>query len=1858
MGESKVVSFEGTYLRASGIVGQVTADEEPQEGITVSLQGRGENRSVTTNATGQFSFEKLRRGDYSVVISGYDTDEMTFDVTSQSVTVAYGETANVPFEGVLLRTAGIRGTVAVEGVGPLSGVTVAIAGEGESDDRTTDANGEYLFEGLPAGDYSVSITGFDDDQYGFPDGTSATVTIELKETGTVPFDGIMLRTAAIEGTVTVGDDDTPLPGVMVTVSGGPRDEDHSTSTNDDGTYMVENLHAGVYSVSISGYDTNEYGFDPTIESVDVGLRETAEVAFQGDLLRTAGVSGRVHVDGMGLEGVTVTMTGAEDRMGMTDADGQYGFSGLAAGDYTLTISGWDEVEYAFNPTMDVSLVLDEVKIGQNFAGKALRTATVMGSVMVEDNPLPGIAVTLIKVVSANSGEILGAMATDDKGGYSFGPLLAGAYQVMIAGYADEHDWGALGTTQTTVVLTDATAEVNFAATIIRTAGVSGMVTVDGEAMGGVMVTLTGDHAGDDNTMMTDADDGTYGFDGLRKGDYTVTITNPDAEAYSFPSTSQEVNLSVGQKQPGVNFAGARLKQASISGQVHAEGTPVEGVMVTLSGDADGEDMTDANGEYNFPGLAGGDYMVTIAGWDADAYEFATSETAVTGLGTDEFKIVDFMGTHTKTASIGGVLFLDEGGPNALMRDDGEPVLDLTYVIAKLKEAGVLPDLATGLPLTLLGPELTSEPTNIMATADGMYEFTGLRAGSYVVNVDVDRYIPNKDFTDSTTVEDLLAGAGYEYTGPSLMNVSVAAAEASMDNNLPFEITLQTIHVGAVMGTPEAPTPTMVGGVQIALYPTAEAADAGAGAIGLAMTGADPEMPNHGVATFHFPRALDLGPGGTGNDHLVFAKVVSAGHADIEVSDNQDIEIQYAAADRVSNALAAVRLVNVQVNFQWWVKSNADARDGNEFLGGWVASNEMESDADGLATYSGRITVAEAIAGAEYEVELMEEQHDTVTGEERWMQSDALMHTHNHLAMPDDNESEDNDLGPVYVTWTTQSLTLGVYREADDVEGFTDYQSELAGGDHRPHAEVGAGMMVELMTRDERNRLRVYDAWDHDCDDDGEKEKPTEERDAKGNFAAGMITFGCLPADEEFTVRFNAGDDRDQMDYGYDEIETFGDDLDDFGVSLGAFGAMSGGQPEVRMCSASDPMNPDATGDDWCATFAYQWETGMVHGTVGSEKDHEVTVEPETGHGAIGDDDETNADGEYSIGGLQDGVYTATAASGDAEFQLLDPAEVEDIALYHNEACWAATNPDPATGDDRPMACAADEVDMGENDDGETTYSYRNAHEENWETGRLGLSIRGYVANDGQDGEDMDGLLRGDEAMAGIEMTLLDDDDDVVATTETEADGFYSFDDLAAGDYTVSAGRASNARVIHAINRHPRTRAWRYVTSKTATAEDYSLTPDEADLAKPYWMRAFLSTGRTMGNGTVAYTEGEGTAAMTDTYYNFALVYTDGELTGSVNNLSGSDGSIDIVLETPSPLDTDRKTDTNTRGNFEFSDLIEAIGYTATIEDVGFAQPCVDADGDPDDDAMQDDPDNPGTDICIPAPDMLTADIEGEDDHESLGTLHVYSTTASAIDSLADGVLVRARMQGTDVATYNDTISWASGWNRAENTETTENASSLGTISWASRSVTFWFGTAGTATNPFIPDDATVKLMVGTTACSGATCNLEANETGDAEIGTAMENTITVTVTAENGYDDHVYSVVVARADPVGNTLAAANIQLDSAGTAGRAAADAGTDAFTFTTYDEATSANLIFGLTVLGDEANENAYCAQRVSVKPTGGNTLDAMADDDDDVCPDTRYNLSAAASPGASYDVTVTSEDGVDKVYNLRVIVGPEDS
>ncbi|MDE2985685.1 MAG: carboxypeptidase regulatory-like domain-containing protein, partial [Gemmatimonadota bacterium] len=379
VGESKVVPFEGTYLRTSGVTGQVTVGNNPLADVTVSLQGRGEEREATTNGAGQFTFSELRSGDYSVGITNPDPDLYGFDVTSQTVTVAHGETASVPFEGIYLRTASIMGTVTVEGTG-LGEVTVTLQGEGEEKETTTNAAGQFSFPELHAGDYSVGITNPDPDLYGF-DVTTATVTVPLQETATVPFKGIMLRTAAIAGTVTV---EGHAISATVTVTGGPKDEEHETTTNDAGYYIVDELHAGDYAVAISDFDQNEYEFEATTQSVSVGLRKTATVAFQGELLRTAGISGRVSVEGMGLDEITVTLSGDADATMMTADGGQYAFTGLAEGDYTVAIEGWDEDAYEFEmSSADLAVAQDEAVV-QNFEGMHTRTASVSGMLFLDE----------------------------------------------------------------------------------------------------------------------------------------------------------------------------------------------------------------------------------------------------------------------------------------------------------------------------------------------------------------------------------------------------------------------------------------------------------------------------------------------------------------------------------------------------------------------------------------------------------------------------------------------------------------------------------------------------------------------------------------------------------------------------------------------------------------------------------------------------------------------------------------------------------------------------------------------------------------------------------------------------------------------------------------------------------------------------------------------------------------------------------------------------------------------------------------------------------------------------------------------------------------------------------------------------------------------------------------------------------------------------------------------------------------------------------------------------------------------------------------------------------------------------------
>jgi hypothetical protein len=119
--------------------------------------------------------------------------------------------------------------------------------------------------------------------------------------------------------------------------------------------------------------------------------------------------------------------------------------------------------------------------------------------------------------------------------------------------------------------------------------------VSGAVTAGVTVTLTGAKPASTTTGPT----GTYAFDGLPKGAYTIT---PSLAGYSFNPASRSLTLDVTEVGRQDFTAGF-----SISGTV--SGVVAAGVKMSVSGAAAAAETTDASGSFWIGGLPSGAYTV-------------------------------------------------------------------------------------------------------------------------------------------------------------------------------------------------------------------------------------------------------------------------------------------------------------------------------------------------------------------------------------------------------------------------------------------------------------------------------------------------------------------------------------------------------------------------------------------------------------------------------------------------------------------------------------------------------------------------------------------------------------------------------------------------------------------------------------------------------------------------------------------------------------------------------------------------------------------------------------------------------------------------------------------------------------------------------------------------------------------------------------------------------------------------------------------------------------------------------------------------------------------------------------------------
>ncbi len=214
---------------------------------------------------------------------------------------------------------------------------------------TTGGTGKYVFGSLPNGEYSMLV-----EKDGFDSYTNSSIIFEKKKTLDVflnehnPWDGVCV----LSGKIVIADTDTnmtnnqALGGALIELRNNSNNATTSTTTAADGTYKIENIPAGNYTITISkeGY-ISIFAAVSVAENIQNYYNATMEAiseAYTGD----GTASGTIYdaLNGHAIAGLTLnfrggigTSSGTIVQTVTTDSQGKYVTPYMPAGNYTAEI---------------------------------------------------------------------------------------------------------------------------------------------------------------------------------------------------------------------------------------------------------------------------------------------------------------------------------------------------------------------------------------------------------------------------------------------------------------------------------------------------------------------------------------------------------------------------------------------------------------------------------------------------------------------------------------------------------------------------------------------------------------------------------------------------------------------------------------------------------------------------------------------------------------------------------------------------------------------------------------------------------------------------------------------------------------------------------------------------------------------------------------------------------------------------------------------------------------------------------------------------------------------------------------------------------------------------------------------------------------------------------------------------------------------------------------------------------------------------------------------------------------------------------------------------------------------------------
>ena len=357
-------SINGTIYRDGDRDGKKGDTEGRYSGVTVQLLDKDGKviATTTTDKDGKYSFEHLPDGTYSVKVvkdgALTDTDQTgdpdnKLDNASEPITldeknptkgdVDFGYVPNNTIKGTVYRDDNRDKTINGDEPG-LERVSVQLLDEDGKVLQTldTDADGNYAFQHLPDGKYTVkvvrssSIKDYDqtEDPDATVDDTSAVYTMgpenslqEKVNFGYVPdysIAGRVYRDSDKSGSYTDGEE--TFSGVTVDLLDKDGNVVGMTKTDADGNYSFEKLPAGTYRVKVHP-DGDLAGLDQTEDPDGIADSMSGEITIGFDNQLVTGVNfGYVAPD----VPATKPSTGLAQRLARTGFDGLIGGAGLGA----------------------------------------------------------------------------------------------------------------------------------------------------------------------------------------------------------------------------------------------------------------------------------------------------------------------------------------------------------------------------------------------------------------------------------------------------------------------------------------------------------------------------------------------------------------------------------------------------------------------------------------------------------------------------------------------------------------------------------------------------------------------------------------------------------------------------------------------------------------------------------------------------------------------------------------------------------------------------------------------------------------------------------------------------------------------------------------------------------------------------------------------------------------------------------------------------------------------------------------------------------------------------------------------------------------------------------------------------------------------------------------------------------------------------------------------------------------------------------------------------------------------------------------------------------------------------------------